>query len=177
MSGSDGGVTDTEKQRGRDPNKSSRPKGTSSTRDPLTSLEKRVSRMEVKLSEDVLTIEDLGTNFAQVQMDVQGMNARLSSLEIGHDGLREKLVALINNTISESMSNTIEVVKERAQAELVGVKEEIAYLKSEVTLVKRVIVSGPATVQSVPRANVPRPKNFGGSRNVRELEIFLWSLE
>ncbi|CAL1359540.1 unnamed protein product [Linum trigynum] len=168
---------DNEKQRGREPTPGGRSKGTSSTRDPLKSLERRVSRMEVKLSEDVTAIEDLGANFAQVQGDVQGMNARLSSLEIGHDGIREELVALITNTINASLNNAIEVVKEHVQAELVGVTEEIADLKSEVTLVKRSMASGPAPVQSVPRVDVPRPKSFGGSRNARELENFLWSLE
>ncbi|CAL1401303.1 unnamed protein product [Linum trigynum] len=167
---------DIEKQRGRDPTPGGRSKGTSSTCDPLKSLERRVSRME-KLGEDVSSIEDLGANFAQVQSDVQGMAGRLTSLEINHDGMREELVALITNTISETVSTAIAVVKEHVQAELVDVKEEIADLKSEVTLVKRAMASGPAPVQSVPRADVPRPKNFGGSRNARELENFLWSLE
>ncbi|CAL1372707.1 unnamed protein product [Linum trigynum] len=176
MSGSE--VHDDEKHRGRDAVKNTKPKGEkSSTRDPMTSLERRVSRMEVKLAEDISAIEDLGANFTQVESDFQGMNARLSSLEIGSDGLREELVALINNTITTSLNNAIGVVKEQVQAELVGVKEEIADLKSEVTLVKRAMASGPATVQSVPRADIPRPKSFGGSRNARELENFLWSLE
>ncbi|CAL1398806.1 unnamed protein product [Linum trigynum] len=90
----------------------------SSTRDPLAALEKRVSRVEVKVTEDVVVMEDLGTNFNQIQGDVQGMTARLTSLEIGNDGLREELVALINNTISNSMSNAIEVVKETVQVDL-----------------------------------------------------------
>ncbi|CAL1389990.1 unnamed protein product [Linum trigynum] len=172
-------VTDAEKEakRGRDTTKGSRPKGMSSTRDPFMSLERRVSRMEVKLSEDVTAMKDLGVNFAQVQSDVQGMAGRLTRLEINHEGLREELMALIKDTISTSMRTAIEVVKEHVQAELGGVKEEIADLKSEVTLVKRAMASEPVPVQSVPRADVPRPKNFGGSRNARELENFLWSLE
>ncbi|CAL1372649.1 unnamed protein product [Linum trigynum] len=169
---------DAEKHRGRDTVKNPKANGDkSSTRDPMTSLERRVSRVEVKLAEDITAIEDLGANFAQVESDCQGMNARLSSLEIGHDGIREELVALINNTINTSLNNAIEVVKEHVQAELVDVKEEIADLKSEVTLVKRAMANGPAIAQPTSTMEVPRPKSFQGSRNARELENFLWSLE
>ncbi|CAL1372981.1 unnamed protein product [Linum trigynum] len=169
---------DAEKHRGRDTVKNPKPKGDkSSTRDPMTSLERRVSRVEVKLAEDITAIEDLGGNFAQVESDIQGLNARLSSLEINHDGMREELVALITNTISETVSTAIAVVKEHVQAELVGVKEEIADLKSEVTLVKRAMANGPAIAQPTSTMEIPRPKSFQGSRNARELENFLWSLE
>ncbi|CAL1360791.1 unnamed protein product [Linum trigynum] len=169
---------DAEKHRGRDTVKNPKPKGDkSSTRDPMTSLERRVSRVEVKLAEDITTIEDLGGNFAQVKSDIQGLNARLSSLEIYHDGMREELVALITNTISETVSTAIAVVKEHVQAELVGVKEETADLKSEVTLVKRAMANRPAIAQPTSTMEIPRPKSFQGSRNARELENFLWSLE
>ncbi|CAL1360459.1 unnamed protein product [Linum trigynum] len=75
------------------------------------------------------------------------------------------------------MNNSIEVMKEHVQAELGGMKEEIAELKSEVTLMKRSMASRPASMQSIPRSKVPRLKNFGGSRNAMELENFFCGLE
>ncbi|CAL1414651.1 unnamed protein product [Linum trigynum] len=168
---------DAEKQRGRDPTPGARSKGTSSTRDPLKSLERRVSRMEVKLSEDVAVMEDLGANFTQIQGDVQSVAARVMSLEVGNEGLRDELMVLIKDTISTAMNDAIEVMKEVVAAEVTSLKEEVAELKSEVTLVKRVMANGPAIAQPASNMEIPRPKSFQGSRNARELENFLWSLE
>ncbi|CAL1361181.1 unnamed protein product [Linum trigynum] len=63
----------------------------SSTSDPLATLVKHLFRMKAKVTDDVTMMEDLGTNFTQIQGDVQGMEARLMSLEINNEGLREGL--------------------------------------------------------------------------------------
>ncbi|CAL1415135.1 unnamed protein product [Linum trigynum] len=168
---------DAEKQCGRDPTPGAMSKGTSSTRDPLKSLERRVSRMEVKLSEDVTVMEDLGANFTQIQGDVQSVAARVTSLEVGNEGLRDELMVLIKDTISTAMNDAIEVMKEAVAAEVTTLKEEVAELKSEVMLVKRAMANGPAIAQPASNMEIPRPKSFQGSRNAKELENFLWSLE
>ncbi|CAL1356778.1 unnamed protein product [Linum trigynum] len=154
--------------------KSLRPKGTSSTRDPVHTLEKTDSKVDVKVAKDVTEVEELGANFTQIQGDIQDLGARLASLEIGYEGLREELVALINNSISTSMNNAIEVGKETVQAIM---KEEIGDLKCEVTLVKWAMANGHAAVQATSTMEIPRPKCLKGSMNARELGNFLWSLE
>ncbi|CAL1359053.1 unnamed protein product [Linum trigynum] len=161
-----------EKQRGRDPNPGSRSKGTSSTRDPLKSLEKRVSRMEVKLSKDVTVMEDLGANFTQIQGDVQSVAARVTSLEVGNEGLRDELMALIKDTISTSMNDAIEVMKEAVAAEVIVLKEKVAEFKSEVTLVKRALANGPAIAQPTSRMEV-KLSRVEECQGVRELPMEL----
>ncbi|CAL1406336.1 unnamed protein product [Linum trigynum] len=78
--------------------------------------------------------------------------------------------------ISTSMNNSIEVMKEMVLAEMTVLKEEVAELKSEVMLVKRVMANRPAATQPTSTMEILRPKSFKGLRKARELENFLWSL-
>ncbi|CAN1144671.1 hypothetical protein LINPERPRIM_LOCUS16755 [Linum perenne] len=66
-------------------------------------------------------------------------------------------------------------MRETYQAELVGIKEELENLKGDMSLCKRAMANG--DVVDTSRVEVPRPKSYGGSRNVEELENFLWGLE
>ncbi|CAN0847006.1 hypothetical protein LINGRAHAP2_LOCUS4755 [Linum grandiflorum] len=69
----------------------------------------------------------------------------------------------------------METLKGTYHAELVGLKEELAELKGDMSLCNRAMANGTAMVAS--RVEVPRPKSYGGSRNAKELENFLWGLE
>ncbi|CAL1380625.1 unnamed protein product [Linum trigynum] len=178
MAGSGSEVHNNDEQRGReekkDPNnKKNRDR---STREPLVALEERLKRAETKIAKHTTLFEDMESKFDQVSRevqtskdDMQGMGTRMSGLEVGLEAFRNEFVTIITNAIDS--------LRETVRGQVDEVREEFDELRGELNLVKRAVANGPAATQSTPRVDVPRPKNFGGSRNARELENFLWSLE
>ena len=48
----------------------------------------------------------------------------------------------------------------------------------EISILKKVVAQCPPTVSGAPsKVCVPEPKGFGGARNAKELENFLWDME
>ena len=49
---------------------------------------------------------------------------------------------------------------------------------AEVSILKKAVAQSPSTVLGPPhKVRVSEPKGFGGARNAKELEIFLWDME
>ncbi|MBA0638152.1 hypothetical protein Godav_024662 [Gossypium davidsonii] len=59
-----------------------------------------------------------------------------------------------------------------------ALKEEIAELKGELTIYKAVLGNGGlAAIALKPNIDVPKPKEFKGSRSTRDVDNFLWGIE
>ena len=49
---------------------------------------------------------------------------------------------------------------------------------AEISILKKVVAECPPTMSGAPpKVRVPKPKGFGGARNAKELENFLWDME
>ena len=59
---------------------------------------------------------------------------------------------------------------------VVALRAEVAQLKEELRAC-RMANGGIPTFLPTPKWEVPKPKTFGGSRDVREIDNFLWGLE
>ncbi|XP_031131542.1 uncharacterized protein LOC116032935 [Ipomoea triloba] len=90
-----------------------------------------------------------------------------------HDGeVRDLAVRL------KALETYIQTLQEAARDDIEHLREDNASLKVEIGLMKLAVASGRA-VPSGPSAGfkVPEPKAFGGARNSKELENFLWDME
>ncbi|CAN1194169.1 hypothetical protein LINPERPRIM_LOCUS21659 [Linum perenne] len=130
--------------------------------------------LELQIADHITAIEDMGQNSEEYQAsvgelrnEVHNLGQRVTELEARFGELHAEVLGTIT-TISETMRETY-------QAELVGIKEELENLKGDMSLCKRAMANGDVTATS--KVDVPRPKSYGGSRNAKELENFLWGLE
>ncbi|CAN1260507.1 Transposon Ty3-I Gag-Pol polyprotein [Linum perenne] len=128
-------------------NKQRKDKSQSRARD-LTAMEERMMRVELKVADQITTIEDLTQGAAEVEENMKA--------------LREE--------VHNSLNTAMETLKEAFRAEM----EE---LRSDMTLCKRAMAQGVISATPQVRVDVPRPKSYGGARNAKELENFLWSME
>ncbi|KAG8474309.1 hypothetical protein CXB51_033861 [Gossypium anomalum] len=86
----------------------------------------------------------------------------VEKLTVRHDAIEEKL---------SGRSDAIEAM-------MMALKEEIAELKGELTIYKAALGNGGlATVAPKPSIDVPKPKEFKGTRSAREVDNFLWGVE
>lgn len=72
----------------------------------------------------------------------------------------------------------IDGLKADLQALMADYKEAVQNMGAEITILKKAVVQGPSIVSGAPpKVRVPEPKGFGGARNAKELENFLWDME
>ncbi|CAN1350435.1 hypothetical protein LINPERPRIM_LOCUS42162 [Linum perenne] len=154
--------------------KEKRSKSQSRAKDVMAEMERRLMRVELQIADHITSFEDMGQNSEEYQASVEelrnevhSMGQRVAGLEASFGELRAEVLGTIT-TIAET-------VRETYQAELVGIKEELENLKGDMSLCKRAMANGDVIAAS--RVDVPRPKSYGGSRNAKELENFLWGLE
>ncbi|KAK3013710.1 hypothetical protein RJ639_009801 [Escallonia herrerae] len=151
-------------ERGRDPlppiggKKGGR--GQSKSRDTIVSLDERTCVLEE-------TMGDVKDRLGYVEQNLQTLEdhvlEELESLKkavMGQDELRTRFIKLFAN-----LQEQLDVVK-------VGVEET----RQETAMCKRAIAGG-AVVTHSPRVDAPKPKEFGGKRDAKELEKFIWHME
>ncbi|KAK2998470.1 hypothetical protein RJ639_023244, partial [Escallonia herrerae] len=151
-------------ERGRDPlppiggKKGGR--GQSKSRDTIVSLDERTCVLEE-------TMGDVKDRLGYVEQNLQTLEdhvlEELESLKkavMGQDELRTRFMELFAN-----LQEQLDVVK-------VGVEET----RQETAMCKRAIAGG-AVVTHSPRVDAPKPKEFGGKRDAKELDNFIWHME
>ncbi|KAK3030029.1 hypothetical protein RJ639_038128 [Escallonia herrerae] len=151
-------------ERGRDPlppiggKKGGR--GQSKSRDTIVSLDERTCVLEG-------TMGDVKDRLGYVEQNLQTLEdhvlEELESLKkavMGQDELRTRFMELFVN-----LQEQLDVVK-------VGVEET----RQETAMCKRAIAGG-AVVTHSPRVDAPKPKEFGGKRDAKELDNFIWHME
>ncbi|KAK3013805.1 hypothetical protein RJ639_008089, partial [Escallonia herrerae] len=151
-------------ERGRDPlpptggKKGGR--GQSKSSDALASLDGRTGHLEIAMG-------DVKDHVGMVEQNLQTLEdhvlEELESLKraVGaQDELRERFTELFN-----SLQEQLDVVK-------VGVDE----IRQDAAMCKRAIAGG-AVVTPSPRVDTPKPKEFGGKRDAKELDNYIWHME
>ncbi|KAK8264107.1 hypothetical protein V6Z12_D12G086400 [Gossypium hirsutum] len=128
----------------------------SRTRDILSALEDRF-----------ITLED---SVGDIKERIDDVDDRL------HDGLQS-----IQEQLKEYVLDNVEKLNGRyyaIEAMVMALKEEIAELKGELTMYKAALGNeGLAAVAPKPNVDVPKPKEFKGTRFARDVDNFLWGIE
>ncbi|KAK2998119.1 hypothetical protein RJ639_025354, partial [Escallonia herrerae] len=135
-------------------------RGQSKSRDTIVFLDERTCVLEE-------TMGDVKDRLGYVEQNLQTLEdhvlEELESLKkavMGQDELRTRFMELFAN-----LQEQLDVVK-------VGVEET----RQETTMCKRAIAGGAVVIHS-PRVDMPKPKEFGGKRDAKELDNFIWHME
>ncbi|KAJ4728107.1 Retrotransposon protein, putative, Ty3-gypsy subclass [Melia azedarach] len=134
------------------------------SKEMVSSFEARLAKVELSLGD---VHERLDTLDYQVS-ERENSNDVASEIE---GKLRETL-----NTYLTSMRQAMDEFKELVVAQVNTLKAEVGEVRQDLTLCKSAIASGVAT-PSMPRIRVPDPPRFGGKRDAKEIENFLWMME
>ncbi|GMI70208.1 hypothetical protein HRI_000690100 [Hibiscus trionum] len=131
-----------------------------SSRDLLSSMEKRVARLETAMGDVQDTLEEADPCLKLI------------------DTIKEEVQSIIDESIG-TMNTKIEafqVAMDAMKAEFAG---EIKKLYVELLLYKNAVVNGMVgeAVAAKPRIDVPKPKEFKGARAAQEVDNFIWGLE
>ena len=128
----------------------------------MSSLEARFQKVEVAMADE--------------RDKVQEIDQRIDGLEGGHEEFHGEIQGALNS-LAESWKVQLDALKDLFQAEIAAIKEEIKEVMGNCSLSKMAITQGTISFSSSPKIDIPRPKSYNGSRNARELDNFLWSLE
>ncbi|KAH7687940.1 PspA lactotransferrin-binding region domain-containing protein [Dioscorea alata] len=128
------------------------------------------------------TMAEMNSRLAKVELAIgeqdkfEDFGQRVEELERGKDELREEMqgaldVVALEETLLGKI-NGLDVKVAKLEADLKDSKEEFV-------LCRKAIAQAPSGIPVSPpsRVDVPKPKMYGGSRNAKELDNFLWSLE
>ena len=141
------------------------------------------ARMTVDvLCEQVARIE------AEIGTQVSRLDAEIGTATVVNTTLSTQIadVVLLLDSQRESMKTREKAVEEwmesfhdRMRTMTEDFEERIRSLEEEIVLLKRAVVQGtPAAADPPPaKVRVPEPKTFGGARNAKDLENFLWDME
>ncbi|KAE8687867.1 Detected protein of unknown function [Hibiscus syriacus] len=135
-----------------------------SSKDVVASFEQRVGRLEDRYNE--------------VQETQDSVESRLEKLESVEDVLREETQTLIydlTETVDER-TRGLESMYLAMRAEMI---REMKELKSELLVYKAAVLNGVTGEAPAPRPriDVPKPKEFKGSRTIQDVENFIWGME
>ncbi|KAK3009869.1 hypothetical protein RJ639_011883 [Escallonia herrerae] len=151
-------------ERGRDPlppiggKKGGR--GQSKSRDTIVSLDERKCVLEETMGDVKDRLGYVEQNLQTLEDHVLKELESLKKVVMGQDELRTRFMELFAN-----LQEQLDVVK-------VGVEET----RQETAMCKRAIAGG-AVVTHSPRVDEPKPKEFGGKRDAKELDNFIWHME
>ena len=125
---------------------------------------------------------------AEIGMQVSRLDAEIGTTTVANTTLSTQIAdaVLLLDSQRESMETREKAVEEwmeslhdRMRAMTEEFEEQIRYLEGEIVLLKQAVVQGtPAAADPPPaKVRVPEPKPFGGARNAKDLENFLWDME
>ncbi|GFS38830.1 hypothetical protein Acr_00g0059690 [Actinidia rufa] len=130
--------------------------------DIMASLEARLQLVEFAMSDNRDKVED--------------MDQRIDGLEGRNEEFHREMQGILNS-LAESWKAQMDALKDWLQAEIAAMKEEIKEVKGDWSLCKMAVMQGTLSSSPSLKVDIPRPKSYNGSRNVRELDNFLWDLD
>ncbi|KAE8716635.1 Protein NRT1/ PTR FAMILY 3.1 [Hibiscus syriacus] len=135
-----------------------------SSKDIVASFEQRVGRLEDRYNE--------------VQETQDSVESRLEKVESVEDVLREETQALISE-LTENVDDRTRGLESMFLAMRAEIMREVKELKSELLVYKAAVLNGVTGEAQAPRPriDVPKPKEFKGSRTAQDVENFIWGME
>ncbi|KAL4271717.1 hypothetical protein GQ457_13G018250 [Hibiscus cannabinus] len=152
-----------------------------SSKDRLTTLEDKVSRLESSTKEsrerlDVVEfrLEELDAREDKLKDEVQGLlNETIEHVDQQDSSLKDEVIVL-KKMVEELTRNT----DERApKSEMMILKKEIEELKGELRVYKTTVTNGVMSGTPSTPIDIPKPKEFKGTRNAQDVENYIWELE
>ncbi|KAF2317445.1 hypothetical protein GH714_022337 [Hevea brasiliensis] len=154
----------------------------SRVREDLGDLEKRLTKVELHLIDGEERFEEMDTRLVELdgrmeelQGDMQGaLNAAIDKLASECESLRlshmEECAALRdeNRSLKEQL--------DRAMGKLKEVEQQVSLVAMAVAQ-RGVATTSGASLVIPSRVEVPKPSVYSGTRNVKEIDNFLWSLK
>ncbi|XP_043809670.1 uncharacterized protein LOC122722623 [Manihot esculenta] len=152
-------------------------------REELGDLETRLAKVELVLIEEEekfeevdTRIEELGNGIEEFRKEMQG------ALDSAVDKLASEMGSLRHAHSEENAA--IKEENHFLRAEMDRMMGRMKELEEQLALLRSVVVQGgmaatPSTSGGAPmaRVEVPKPQAFRGTRNAKEIDNFLWSLE
>ncbi|KAK3027658.1 hypothetical protein RJ639_040621 [Escallonia herrerae] len=135
-------------------------RGQSKSRDTIVSLDERTCVLEETMGDVKDCLGYVEQNLQTLEDHVLEELESLKKAVMGQDELHTRFMELFAN-----LQEQLDVVK-------VGVEET----RQETAMCKRAIAGG-AVVTHSPRVDAPKPKEFGGKRDAKELDNFIWHME
>ncbi|PKI58978.1 hypothetical protein CRG98_020623 [Punica granatum] len=136
-----------------------------SLRDPLSSLEGRMTKMEFVMANVQGKTEDASKGMEELCSDLEELRSDLEELQ---EGMQSAL-----NTVVDELTKRDETLEALVSA----MRAEIDELKAELVQVRRTRVDGGGMGQLSARPDVPKPKEFRGTRVAKDMDNFIWSME
>lgn len=158
---------------GKDSKKVNPPRG--ETPEPMTleAMEERVGRLELAKSED----QDKWHVVKGLHHEtVEGLEELESDIRCMTEVLKAQVaeIALHCDERSIDMRTRYDGELEKLSSKY---EEEIESLKTKVAVLEKVVANGGPIHKEFTGVKVPEPKSFKGTRDVKELENFLWKME
>nr|GEW39640.1 hypothetical protein [Tanacetum cinerariifolium] len=164
--GASGSVVD--ENQGRDDARQ-HPKKRGTSKDVVTSLDKRVAGVETSMAElknQVEGLEGLGFDFESMREDF-----RVAFNTLSGDLKREI------HDLRDSFMGEIAKIREEFGEEVSTLHQTIEDLQADMALCKRSLASGGSNANHGPKLDVPKPSPFMGKREARAVDDFLWEME
>ncbi|GMI95613.1 hypothetical protein HRI_003230600 [Hibiscus trionum] len=127
-----------------------------SLRDAISTLQDKVTHLENN------------TNESRERLDV--VETRLDALESRGDGRKDDSQDL------EDRLETVELENHSLKDGLTELEKVMNVLRAELNIYKSAVANGVVSSPSRVLADVPKPKEFKGSRDAQETDTFLWSM-
>ena len=133
------------------------------SRDPMASLEGRVTRLEVTMAD---TKEGVDIMEQIMEKVVEDLKVQIQDLQEGMQGSPVPVVSLEEFTRVLDMLTSLE-----SRVEVLTKHEE--ELRQEVAIYKTALSARVMVTHEAPRVEVPKPYSFSGNRDAKELDNYL----
>ncbi|XP_050387928.1 uncharacterized protein LOC126804551 [Argentina anserina] len=147
-------------------------------KDMLAAIDSRLTQVEESVSGMGAQVEDLEAKDVAIHTAIKGMMLKLEkSLRGEIDKVRGEFMGELARMreVQEREHNSMLARMEEMHAD----STRMEAMQADLALCKRALAAGASTSSSVEakRIEVPKPKSFGGMRNAREVDNFLWGLD
>ena len=136
-------------------------------RDPLTSLDGRVTRLEVAMAD---TKEGMDLMEQSMEKAVEDLKVQIQDLQ---EGMHGSSVPVVSHEEFMKVLDMLACLESRV--EVLTKHEE--KLRQEVAIYKIALSAWVMATHEAPRVDVPKPHTFTGKRDAKELDNYLWHME
>ena len=133
------------------------------SRDPMASLEGRVIRLEVAMTDTKEEVDHIEQSIKKVVVQIQDPQ----------EGMQGSPVPVVSHGEFMKVIDTLSSLESRVEI-LTKHEEE---LRQEVAIYKTALSAWVMATHEAPRVEVPKPHSFSGNRDAKELDNYLWHME